>query len=167
MLAVVHAHHHQPCRQVHGPRYCSAIEQRHAIRTLRGVELRQAHRSGRPHRVYRVSWNLPNLVRTNTRLRHRISWLRTLPTPRPTTVTAAVCALWHPCSPALRVFTCESGLSTSATNGQYLGFAQMGDYARSKYGHGRDAWTQAVAAFHYYRDAGWSPWECARLTGVI
>jgi hypothetical protein len=125
---------------------------------------RAAHR--RPHRRYRVTWRLHPLVVTNHRLRRHVRWLRTLPSWRPTTVTAAVCALWHPCDAALRVFSCESGLQTGASNGQYLGFAQMGYYARARYGHGPDAWTQAVAAHAYYLDSGWSPWTCARIVGV-
>jgi hypothetical protein len=46
--------------------------------------------------------------------------------------------------------------------GDYLGLFQMGDYARSRYGHGRDPWTQARAAHRYYVDSGrdWSPWTC-------
>lgn len=171
MLATVHPHIHHAvpahCRLQHGHRYCAALEQRHAIRVLRPEAIREERRAGRPHRRYRVSWALPQLVKTSTRLRRHIRWLRTVPSWHPTTVVGAVCKLWNPCEPALRVFRCESGLSTSATNGQYLGFAQMGDYARSRYGHGPDAWSQAVAAHAYYMDSGWSPWECARLTGVI
>jgi hypothetical protein len=56
---------------------------------------------------------------------------------------------------------CESTLNVYATNGQYQGLFQMGDYARSRYGHGWDAWAQARAAYAYFRDAGWAPWECA------
>lgn len=165
MLATVH--HHQPCRAVHGPRYCAAIEQRRAIRHLRPMAFLEEQRTGVRHRTYRVDWKLPHLKAQNERLRTRLAWLRSLPTPRPTSVAAAICQLWHPCGDALRVFTCESGLTTTAQNGQFLGFAQMGDYARGRYGHGADAWSQALAAFHYYQDAGWSPWTCARITGVI
>jgi hypothetical protein len=63
---------------------------------------------------------------------------------------------------AVAVASCESGLSVWAKNGQYLGLFQMGSYARSRYGHGWNAWAQARAANHYFRDSGrdWSPWSC-------
>ncbi len=63
---------------------------------------------------------------------------------------------------ALRVAWCESRLYPGAVNGQYLGLFQMGSYARSRYGHGPDAWTQARAAYRYFVDSGrdWSPWSC-------
>lgn len=63
---------------------------------------------------------------------------------------------------ALRVSSCESGRRTWASNGQYLGTFQMGDYARSLYGHGSDALTQARAAHAYFVASGrdWSPWSC-------
>ncbi len=62
---------------------------------------------------------------------------------------------------AVSVAACESGFSVNAQNGQYLGIFQMGDYARGRYGHGYDAWTQSRAAYAYYRDSGWAPWACA------
>ncbi len=63
---------------------------------------------------------------------------------------------------AMRVSYCESGWRTFAQNGQYLGLFQMGDYARARYGHGSDAFTQAHAAAQYFFAAGadWSPWQC-------
>jgi hypothetical protein len=67
-------------------------------------------------------------------------------------------------SEAWQVARCETGgtMSVWANNGQYLGLFQMGGYARSRYGHGRDPWTQARAAHRYYVDSGrdWSPWTC-------
>lgn len=68
---------------------------------------------------------------------------------------------------ALAIARCESGLSTRAQNGQYLGMFQMGDYARSQYGHSHTALGQARAAYAYYQDAGWGPWECAYIVGVL
>jgi hypothetical protein len=66
-------------------------------------------------------------------------------------------------SEAWAVARCETGgtFSVWANNGQYLGLFQMGDYARSRYGHGRDPWTQARAAHRYYVASGrdWSPWD--------
>jgi hypothetical protein len=69
---------------------------------------------------------------------------------------------------AWRVAACETGhtFSVWARNGQYLGLFQMGDYARSTYGHGYNPWTQARAAATYWRDAGWRPWECASILGI-
>ena len=67
-------------------------------------------------------------------------------------------------SAAVSVAACETGrtFDVNAQNGQYLGLFQMGDYARGRYGHGPDAWTQSRAAYAYFRDSGydWSPWEC-------
>jgi hypothetical protein len=63
---------------------------------------------------------------------------------------------------AIRVASCESGLSVNATNGQYLGLFQMGDYARGRYGHGPTAIEQAKYAYAYFVASGksWGPWEC-------
>lgn len=64
---------------------------------------------------------------------------------------------------ALRVSWCESRYWVWAHNGQYLGLFQMGDYARSKYGHSyNNAWVQARAAYRYFVESGrdWSPWAC-------
>jgi hypothetical protein len=63
---------------------------------------------------------------------------------------------------AVRVASCESGLSVWARNGQYLGLFQMGSHERAVYGHGWDAWSQSRAAYRYFRDSGydWSPWAC-------
>lgn len=74
-----------------------------------------------------------------------------------------ICKVFGPyCWQALRVARCESGLYTWARNGQYLGLFQMGSYARARYGHGNDPWTQARAAYRYFVDSGrdWSPWTC-------
>jgi hypothetical protein len=76
-----------------------------------------------------------------------------------------ICQIFGPyCSQALRVSYCETGgtYSTSARNGQYLGLFQMGSYARARYGHGPDAWTQVTAAFRYFADSHftWGPWTC-------
>lgn len=76
---------------------------------------------------------------------------------------SAICLVFGGyCQQALAVARCESGLSVYATNGQYLGLFQMGDYARSTYGHSSSAYGQARAAYAYFRDSGsdWSPWEC-------
>jgi hypothetical protein len=63
---------------------------------------------------------------------------------------------------AIQVSRCESGLQTTAQNGQYLGLFQMGSYARALYGHGPTAYQQAKAAHAYFVDSGygWGPWSC-------
>lgn len=61
---------------------------------------------------------------------------------------------------AYRVAECESRFDIWATNGQYLGLFQMGEYARSRYGHGGNPWIQARAAHRYYSARGWAPWSC-------
>ena len=43
------------------------------------------------------------------------------------------------CQQALRVARCESGLRTTAQNGQYLGLFQMGSSERRLFGHGATA----------------------------
>jgi hypothetical protein len=88
-------------------------------------------------------------------------------------VVAGFCGasdLRRPCGrglEALRVAECESGLWPYAHNGQYLGIFQMGSYARGRYGHSWSPWQQARDASEYYRDAGWSPWACAYIVGVL
>ena len=66
------------------------------------------------------------------------------------------------CREALQVARCESGVSTSAQNGQYLGLFQMGSSERRLFGHGETALQQAQAAFRYFVRSGrdWSPWSC-------
>ena len=66
---------------------------------------------------------------------------------------------------AWEVAKCEGGSpvpSVNAQNGQYLGFFQMGDGERSRYGHSETALGQAVAAHRYFAATGrsWRPWEC-------
>lgn len=83
--------------------------------------------------------------------------------PVPPTVFKAVRASF-PTRPlrvqAFDVAYCESRYSIYATNGQYLGLFQFGEWARSTYGFGWDAYSQARAAYRYYRESGWSGWEC-------
>jgi hypothetical protein len=71
---------------------------------------------------------------------------------------------------ALAVARCESGHSMTprAHNGQYLGMFQMGDHARSQYGHGDTPLEQARAAHAYFVASGrdWSPWSCKPYSGV-
>lgn len=75
----------------------------------------------------------------------------------------AICYVFGPyCEQALQVAGCESRLSVTATNGQYLGLFQMGSYARGRYGHSPNALGQSFAAYDYFVASGrdWSPWSC-------
>jgi hypothetical protein len=66
------------------------------------------------------------------------------------------------CAQALAVARCESGLQTTAQNGQYLGLFQMGSSERRLFGHGLSARDQVKAAHRYFVYSGgdWSPWSC-------
>jgi hypothetical protein len=85
---------------------------------------------------------------------------------------AAICYVWGShCANAIRVARCESGSywpdrAHFAVNGQYLGMFQMGDWARSTYGHGSTFLTQARAAYRNFLDNGWRQWECAGIVGI-
>jgi hypothetical protein len=76
----------------------------------------------------------------------------------------AICTVFGKryCTQALRVARCESNLTTSARNGQYLGLFQMGSWPRELFGHGASAFEQARAAHRYFIHSGrdWSPWTC-------
>lgn len=82
---------------------------------------------------------------------------------RARTPQAVICRVFgRHCREALAVARCESGYRTDARNGQYLGLFQMGDWARSVYGHGNTALVQARAAYRLFVDTGrtWRPWSC-------
>lgn len=115
-------------------------------------------------RSYRaLVWHRKALVRINRRLAviHRqLEIRRYMNNP-----AWAICDVFgRYCQEAINVAACETGgtFSTSAQNGQYLGLFQMGDYARSRYGHSGSALGQARAAYRYFVDSGrdWSPWAC-------
>jgi hypothetical protein len=75
----------------------------------------------------------------------------------------AICYVFgNHCDEALRVARCESGIRTTAENGQYLGLFQMGTSERRLFGHGPTALEQARAAYRYFVRSGrdWSPWSC-------
>jgi len=75
----------------------------------------------------------------------------------------AICKVFGSyCRQALQVAHCESGYSTRAQNGQYLGLFQMGTSERRLFGHGSTAIEQAQAAYRYFVRSGrdWSPWSC-------
>jgi hypothetical protein len=76
---------------------------------------------------------------------------------------SVICRVFGPyCDEALAVSRCESGLDTTAQNGQYLGLFQMGTTARRLFGHGPSAVEQAKAAHRYFVASGhgWAPWSC-------
>jgi hypothetical protein len=76
---------------------------------------------------------------------------------------AAICHTFgRYCAEALAVARCESGLHTTARNGQYLGLFQMGSSERRLFGHGSTPIAQARAAHRYFVASGrdWSPWSC-------
>ena len=80
-----------------------------------------------------------------------------------TSPKAAICDVFgHYCRQAVAVASCESGLTTTAQNGQYLGLFQMGSSERRLFGHGPTARAQAAAAHEYFVRSGrdWSPWSC-------
>lgn len=75
----------------------------------------------------------------------------------------AICKVFGSyCRQALRVARCESGYSTTAQNGQYLGLFQMGSNERRSFGHGSTPHEQAQAAHRYFVASGrdWTPWSC-------
>lgn len=75
----------------------------------------------------------------------------------------AICTVFRRyCAQAVNVARCESRLSTTAQNGQYLGLFQMGSSERQLFGHGPTAHDQALAAHRYFIVSGrdWSPWSC-------
>jgi hypothetical protein len=95
-------------------------------------------------------------------LRHRAK-ARRLASLRAATPQSAICRVFgRYCQEALAVSRCESGLQTTAQNGQYLGLFQMGSSARRLYGHGPSAFEQAKAAHRYFVASGhgWGPWSC-------
>jgi hypothetical protein len=76
---------------------------------------------------------------------------------------AAICDVFSRyCHQAVAVAWCESRLTTTAQNGQYLGLFQMGSSERRLFGHGATARVQAEAAHEYFVRSGrdWSPWSC-------
>jgi hypothetical protein len=76
---------------------------------------------------------------------------------------AAICTVFGPhCRQALAVAWCESRFDPEARNGQYLGLFQMGNYARTRFGHGPTPHAQSQAAHAYFVESGrtWGPWSC-------
>lgn len=65
---------------------------------------------------------------------------------------------------AVAVARCETGgtFSVWASNGQFKGIFQLGEWERATYGHGDTPLEQARAAYRYFAASGydWSPWTC-------
>jgi hypothetical protein len=110
------------------------------------------------------AWHCHAAVKPGWLAKERTETYRIMYPPVPTgTPQQIICQVFgvH-CQAAISVARCETGgtFSVYAKNGQYLGLFQMGEYARSTYGHGWTAYEQARAAYRYFLDAGWSPWQC-------
>jgi hypothetical protein len=61
---------------------------------------------------------------------------------------------------ARAVAHCESEYDVYAvsSSGKYLGLYQMGPEERERFGFRWNKWTQARAAYRYWKISGWSPW---------
>jgi hypothetical protein len=125
------------------------------------VLMRLTARARRLHRAHPRRAAYPILMRLAS------DWRRTHRRPAPDAVVPAItlAARRYGLSPSgmLRVAECESRLSRTAMNGQYLGLFQLGSFARARYldGTWSDAWANATAAARYARDAGgFGPWTC-------
>jgi hypothetical protein len=120
-----------------------------------------AARELRFHRA-QLRWTTLELVETQHAIARRDARLRTARLRRSKPVQAIRHVFGSYWRQALAVARCESGLSTGAQNGQYLGLFQMGSSERALYGHGSSAFAQARAAQRYFTASGrdWSPWQC-------
>jgi hypothetical protein len=119
-------------------------------------------------RVATLRQRISDLKARNGAVRHRRPHrpVQTGPQPprtRTRTPQAVICRVFGSrCHEALAVARCESRFRTDAQNGQYLGLFQMGDWARTTYGHGPSAVTQAKAAYRLFVATGrtWQQWSC-------
>jgi len=166
--------HHVPCRVRFAERYCSALDQRHAIRSLRRLEAVQVHRTHARFKVVtrRLSWNLARLKAANLWERSRLVALRRLPT-------------WHPAlasaSPLYAAFMCihrgEGAWNANTGNG-FHGGLQMDDSFQRSYGpefyarwggaENWPPWAQLLAAYRAHASRGFAPWPMtARACGLL
>jgi hypothetical protein len=125
---------------------------------LRSVEHRPIARAA----VRRASRGLERSAHSIDALQHEIARRQAHRLAKASPRTAICQVFGRYCQEALAVAQCESGHSTTAQNGQYLGLFQMGSYERSMFGHGATAYAQARAAHEYFLLSGrdWSPWSC-------
>lgn len=110
----------------------------------------------------RAEVRLAQVTKTITALRHALR-AREARRQEAMSPKAAICHVFgRHCDDAVAVAWCESRLTTTAQNGEYLGLFQMGSHARQLFGHGPTARDQAVAAHRYFVHSGrdWSPWGC-------
>ena len=114
------------------------------------------------HHRAELRWTTLELLKTQHAIERREALRRAARLRNSTPVQAIRRVFGSYWSQALAVARCESGLSTWAQNGQYLGLFQMGSSERALYGHGSSAYTQVQAAHRYFVASGrdWSPWQC-------
>ena len=120
------------------------------------------HRQGARAALLRAEHRLAQLSKTIRALRSAIQE-REARRRAAASPTVAICDVFgRYCRQAVAVAWCESRLTTTAQNGQYLGLFQMGSYERRLFGHGSTPWDQAEAAHEYFVRSGrdWSPWSC-------
>jgi len=122
----------------------------------------EEHRENAGATLQRAELRLTEVSKTiralRTAIRERDGRRRAATSPR-----ASICDVFGQyCRQAVAVAWCESRLTTTAQNGQYLGLFQMGSYERRLFGHGPTARAQAKAAHTYFVRSGrdWSPWSC-------
>jgi hypothetical protein len=142
-----------------------ACKQRSVVdffQTHRWLLRSKAHGVAARKKFVHAEHRLARTVRQISRLRHvlRAQVVRKLRAAPPKVVICAVFKRY--CAQAVDVAWCESRLSTTAENGQYLGLFQMGFTARHVFGHGQTAFAQTIAAHRYFVYSGrdWSPWSC-------
>ena len=112
--------------------------------------------------VRRANSRLAHTTHSIDALRHEIARRRANRLAKASPSEAICLVFGRYCREALAVAKCESGHSTTAQNGQYLGLFQMGSHERRTFGHGATAYAQARAAHKYFVLSGrdWSPWSC-------
>jgi len=120
------------------------------------------HRTSRARTRLKVAQAKAAVARARAARRER-EQARRLAAYRAASPREAICNVFGSyCGQALAVARCESGLQTTARNGQYLGLFQMGSSERRLFGHGTVAIDQVKAAHRYFVASGrdWSPWSC-------
>ncbi|HXI66973.1 MAG TPA: hypothetical protein VNH41_03470, partial [Steroidobacteraceae bacterium] len=125
----------------------------------RGLAQKRLHLLGkRERRIVALLVRIHKLRATERRRTERPSTPGHLGRTSPASIICSV--FGSHCSEAISVATCESTLNVYARNGDYEGLFQFGSFARAHYGFAWNALTQARAAYRYFLDAGWSPWQC-------
>ena len=110
--------------------------------------------SGRDAAARRQAWRRRRTRALSSRgaMRRRA---RATASPRSSARPRAICDVFGSLLPTgARVAWCESGVQTTAQNGQYLGLFQMGSCERRLFGHGETALEQAQAAHRYFVRSG-------------